>query len=124
MVGLTGATVSMVTLSVPEAALVLPATSVAVAVRLCPPLLRAAVVKLQAPAPLAVMLPSRLAPSKTFTVELASYGPVGVPFRRPPSRAAVAVRLCPPLLRAAVVKLQAPAPLAVMLPSRLAPSKT
>src|SRR5262245_65276450 len=68
----------MVTLSVLEAALVLPATSIAVAVRLCAPLLRAAVVKLQAPAPLAVTLPSRLTPSYTFTVLLASAVPVRV----------------------------------------------
>ena len=47
--GATGAVVSMVTLSAPEAALVLPATSVAVAVRLWAPLASAAVVKLQAP---------------------------------------------------------------------------
>ena len=44
MVGATGATVSMVTLSAVEAALVLPAASVAVAVRLWVPLARAAVV--------------------------------------------------------------------------------
>ena len=41
---------SMVTLSAVDAALVLPATSVAVAVRLWAPLASAAVVKLQAPA--------------------------------------------------------------------------
>ena len=63
MTGATGATVSMVTLSAVEEALVLPATSLAVALRLWAPLARAAVVKLQAPAPLAVALPSRLAPS-------------------------------------------------------------
>jgi hypothetical protein len=43
-VGTTGALVSMVTLSALEAALVLPATSVAVAVRLWAPLASAAVV--------------------------------------------------------------------------------
>ena len=42
--GATGAVVSMVTLSALEAALVLPATSVAVAVRLWAPLVSAAVV--------------------------------------------------------------------------------
>ena len=46
-----------------EAALVLPAASVAVAVRLWAPLASAAVVKLQAPLPLAVVVPSRVAPS-------------------------------------------------------------
>ena len=59
MLGLTGAAVSMVTLSAAEAALVLPATSVAVAVRLWAPLVSAAVVKLQAPAPLAVAAPEQ-----------------------------------------------------------------
>src|SRR5262249_56362928 len=49
-----------------------------VAVRLRAPLVSAAVVKLQAPAPLAVTLPSRLAPSKTFTVALATAVPVNV----------------------------------------------
>ena len=44
MVGATGAAVSTVTLSAVEAAPVLPATSVAVAVRLWAPLLSAAVV--------------------------------------------------------------------------------
>ena len=42
--GVTGAVVSMVTLSAADAALVLPATSVAVAVRLWAPLASAAVV--------------------------------------------------------------------------------
>ena len=49
----------MVTLSALEAALVLPATSVAVALRLWAPLVSAAVVKLQAPAPLAVADPEQ-----------------------------------------------------------------
>ena len=44
MLGATGAAVSMVTLSALEAAPVLPAASVAVAVRLCAPLVSAAVV--------------------------------------------------------------------------------
>src|SRR6185436_3683803 len=155
MVGLIGATVSMVTLSAVEAALVLPATSVAVALRLWPPLESAAVVKLQAPAPLALTLPSRLAPSKTLTVALASAVPVSVRVLSlvmpspttllsveydamvgltgatvsmvtlsavdaalvlPATSVAVAVRLCAQLVSAAVVKLQAPAPLAVTLP--------
>src|SRR4029077_18418351 len=78
MVGLTGATVSMVTLSAADAALVLPATSVAVALRLCATLCGAAVVTLQAPALLSLTLPSRLAPLKTLTVALASAVPVSV----------------------------------------------
>ena len=61
--GVTGALASTVTLSALEAALVLPATSVAAAVRLWAPLASAAVVKLQAPAPLAVADPSSVAPS-------------------------------------------------------------
>ena len=61
--GATGALVSMVTLSAAEAALVLPATSVAVAVRLWAPLVSAAVVKLQAACPLAVADPSSVTPS-------------------------------------------------------------
>ena len=52
-----------VTANTLEAALVLPATSVAVSVRLCVPVLSAAVVKLQAPLALAVTLPSSVAPS-------------------------------------------------------------
>ena len=63
MLGLTGALVSMVTFKAADEALVLPATSVAVALRLWPPLASAAVVKLQAPAPLAVALASSVAPS-------------------------------------------------------------
>src|ERR1039458_3793470 len=68
MVGATGATVSTVTLSAVEAAPVLPAASVAVAVRLWAPLLSAAVVELQAPVPLAVALPSNVAPHPHLTV--------------------------------------------------------
>ena len=63
MVGATGATVSTVTLSAVEAAPVLPAASVAVAVRLWMAFDKAPVVKLQAPVPLAVALPSSVAPS-------------------------------------------------------------
>ena len=63
IVGVTGATVSTVTLVAAEAALTLPAASVAVAVRLCAPLARVPVVKLQAPEPLAVAVPSSVAPS-------------------------------------------------------------
>src|SRR4029079_14930016 len=159
--GVAGALASMVTLSALEAALVLPATSVAVAVRLWPPLVSAAVVKLQAPAPLAVADPSRVAPSQTLTVALASALPVRVRVLSlvmpsptvplsveyepiagvagalasmvplsveeaalvlPATSVAVAVRLWAPLASAAVVKLQAPAPLAVADPSSVTPS--
>ena len=51
------------TFSAVDAALVLPATSVAVAVRLWAPLASAAVVKDQLPLPLAVALPSSVTPS-------------------------------------------------------------
>src|ERR1035441_3481058 len=78
MVGATGATVSTVTLSAVEAAPVLPAASVAVAVRLWMAFDKAPVVKLQAPVPLAVALPSSVAPSYTFTVLLATAVPVSV----------------------------------------------
>ena len=53
-VGSTGAAVSMVTLSAPEAALMLPAASAGLAVRLWLPSASAAVAKVQAPLPLAV----------------------------------------------------------------------
>src|SRR5450631_1557104 len=157
MVGATGATASTVTLSAVEAALVIPAT-VSVAVKLWVALLSAAVVKLQAPLPSALAVPSRVAPSYTFTVLLASAVPVRVrtftlvmpsptvPLSGenevmvgigvftviaatddaapvvPAASVAVAVKLWAPLLSAAVVKLQAPVPLAVALPSSVAPS--
>src|SRR3974390_149063 len=78
MVGATGAVVSTVTAIAAEAAPVLPATSVAVAVRLCAPLASVPVVYVQAPLPLAVVVPSNVVPSKTFTVALASAVPVSV----------------------------------------------
>jgi hypothetical protein len=62
-VGVSGAVLSTVTLSAEEIAPVLPAASVAAAVRLWAPSLRDAVVKLQAPLPFAVALPSSAAPS-------------------------------------------------------------
>src|SRR5690348_5890234 len=78
MLGAIGATVSTVALRAAEAAPVLPATSVAVAVRLWAPLASAAVVYVQAPVLLAVALPSSGTPSKTLTVLLASAVPVSV----------------------------------------------
>ncbi len=63
MVGAVGATVSTVTLSALEVPLTLPAASVAVVVRLCVPLASWPVVKLQAPVPLAVAVPSSVVPS-------------------------------------------------------------
>ena len=53
----------MVTTIGAEAALVLPAASVAVVVMLCEPSDRAPVVKLQLPAPSAVVVPISVAPS-------------------------------------------------------------
>ncbi len=62
MLGATGATVSTVTFSAAEAALVVPET-VSVAVKAWLPLLKVPVVKLQAPLALAVAVPSSVAPS-------------------------------------------------------------
>src|SRR5258708_28524505 len=73
-----GGGVAMVALRGGGATPVLPAASVAVAVRLWALLASAAVVKLQAPVPLAVALPSSVAPSNTLTVALASAVPVSV----------------------------------------------
>ena len=56
-------TMSTVTGSAAEAALVLPALSVSVAVKLWAPPASVPVVKLQAPLALAVALPSKVAPS-------------------------------------------------------------
>src|ERR1035437_3077072 len=75
--GAPGTWLSTVTLNAVEAVLVIPAT-VSVAVKLWVALLSAAVVKLQAPLPLAVALPSSVAPSYTFTVLLATAAPVSV----------------------------------------------
>ena len=61
--GTAGAAVSTVMFSVPEAALTLPAASVAVAEIACAPSARTPEVKLQLPAPSAVVVPSRVAPS-------------------------------------------------------------
>jgi hypothetical protein len=77
MVGVTGTCVSTVTPSAVDAALVIPAT-VSVAVKLWVVLDKVPVVKFQAPLPLAVTLPSSMAPSYTFTVLLATAAPVSV----------------------------------------------
>ena len=63
MTGAAGAPALIVTLRALDAALTLPAVSVAVAVKLCDPSASVAVVKLQAPLPLAVTVPSSVAPS-------------------------------------------------------------
>src|SRR5690348_5603351 len=78
IVGATGATVSTVTAYAAETAPVLPAASVAVAVKLCAPSASTAVAKLQAPVPLATALPMSVAPSNTLTVLLASAVPLSV----------------------------------------------
>src|SRR5207249_3841368 len=57
------AAVSMVTLRLAEATLVLPAMSVCLAVRVCAPPARAELVIDQAPVPLATPVPSAVAPS-------------------------------------------------------------
>ena len=61
--GAAGAVVSMVTTIGAEAALVLPAASVAVVVMLCAPSPRTPVVKVQLPAPSAVVVPTSVTPS-------------------------------------------------------------
>ena len=63
MTGATGATVSMVTLSAVDEALVLPATSVAVALRLWAPLAQGCGGIAPVAAAVGGALPSRLAPS-------------------------------------------------------------
>ena len=66
MAGTLGAVLSMVTLSAADATLVLPAASVAVAVRLWGPLVRAAVVYVHVPLALATTLFNGAVPSKTL----------------------------------------------------------
>ena len=145
-----------------EAALVLPATSVAVAVRLWAPLASAAVVIAPVAAavgggaaeqrgavidldrgigfrlPVSVRVLSLVMPSPATLLSVEYEAMVGAhrghrvdgdAERRwttalvlPATSLAVALRLWAPLVSAAVVKLQAPAPLAVALPSRVAPS--
>ena len=73
-----GAVVSMGTLRAEDAALVLPATSMSVAVKLWMVLVRVPVTKLQAPLAFAVAVPSVVLPSNTVTVLLASAAPVSV----------------------------------------------
>ena len=65
-----------VTASAADAKPVLPAASIAFVVKLWPPLARGAVVRLHAPAPLAVAVPTEVAPSNTCKVLLASAVPV------------------------------------------------
>ncbi len=63
IVGALGATVSTVTARTLEAALTLPAASLAVAVKLWVASVRVPVVNVQAPLPLAVAVPRSVAPS-------------------------------------------------------------
>ena len=77
-VGAPGATVSTVTFSAAEAALMLPAASIALAVKAWLPSASVAVAKLQAPLPLAVAVPIWVAPSNTSTVLPAAAVPVRV----------------------------------------------
>ena len=73
-----GASVSTVATRAADAALVLPAASASVAVKLWVASARVPVVKLQVPMPFAVALPSCVAPSNILTVLLASAVPVSV----------------------------------------------
>ena len=160
--GVAGAEVSTVTPSAPLSTPLLPAASVACAVKLCAPSPNAAVVKLHVPAPVAVTVPSDTPPSKTSIAAPASAVPLRVSvlpavmpspptpvseakpvmtgaagaavstvttrageaaLTLPAASVAVALKLCAPSARAAVAKLQAPAPFAVTVPSDVAPSK-
>src|SRR5262245_60652054 len=76
--GAVGAAASTVTDRADEAAPVLPAASVAVAVKLCAPLASAAVARLHAPLALALAVPIWAVPSNTLTRLLASAVPVSV----------------------------------------------
>ena len=76
-----GAVVSIVTVKPADAALVLEAASVALAVSVCEPWLNVLLVIDQMPLPLAVALPSSVVPSVSYnlTVEFGSAVPVNVP---------------------------------------------
>src|SRR5690242_7642858 len=65
------AVASTVTTSAAEAALVFPATSVCLAVRVCPPSASAELVIVQLPAPLAIAEPSTVVPSVSSSVTVA-----------------------------------------------------
>src|ERR1700730_10527857 len=161
IVGALGTWVSTVTASAADTAPMVPAASVAVAVKLWTPLASTAVAKFHAPVPFAVAVPSSVAPSNTLTVLLASAGPARVrtvalvmpsptvplsgendaivgalgtwvstvtasaadtALMVPAASAAVALKLCDPLVRAPVAKVHAPVPFAVAVPSTVAPS--
>src|ERR1019366_7288206 len=77
-VGAPGAVVSMVTLSAAEAALTLPAASIALLMKAWLPSARVAVANDQAPLALAVAVPIWMAPSNTCTVLPAAAVPVRV----------------------------------------------
>ena len=76
MMGAAGAALSTVTARAADAGPVPPAASVATAVKLCAPSVRAAVVKLHVPAPVTVAVPSDVAPSKISISAPASAVPV------------------------------------------------
>ena len=83
IVGFSGAVVSIVTVRDSELSLLFPARSVALAVSVCSPSLRALsseTVKLQLPSLLAVAVPRNLSPSNTSTVLPASAVPINVGF--------------------------------------------
>ena len=66
-----GAVVSIVTVSPADAALVLPDASVTLVVSVCAPLVSALVVMLQLPEPSAVVVPSRVVPSVSYSLTVA-----------------------------------------------------
>src|SRR5450631_2325820 len=147
----TGTAVVNVRFRVDEAALLLPAASVSVAMKLWLPVDKAAVAKFQVPLAFAVAVPSCIAPSNTATWLLASAVPLRVTtlvgemelllitglagatvstvtLRAEeaalvvPDTVSVAVKLWVAFDKAPVVKLQAPLPFAVTLPRSAAPS--
>src|SRR5712664_2990727 len=134
-------------------ALLLPAASVAVALRACAPPDSAEVVTLQSPVVLVVVVPTNAVPSNTCTLLFASAVPVNctwfpLTIESPVSTGAfgatvsiftasaaeaapvpdvlvaVAVRLWLPSAREAVVKFHAPLLLAVAVPTCAVPSNT
>src|ERR1700744_1587341 len=76
--GAVGVDEGMFTVCAAEAALVLPAASIAFDVKLWSPLARFPVVRVQAPLAFAVAVPTCVAPSNTVTVLLASAVPVSL----------------------------------------------
>ena len=145
--GAAGGTVSIVGVITVEAEPVLPAPSVAVAVRLCAPSAKVTG-RLQVPSLAVVVVPNKVEPSKIFTVLPTSAVPLIVVAVTlviagetgavtsivrettdeaapvlPAASVAFAVIACAPSLKASVgVKLHLPSLPAVVVPNKIAPS--